>query len=270
MAQQTSARPPAGALAGSGTEAADRVADVLLYFTRGPAAAGVTEVARELDLSKAVVHRILQSLVSRGFVASDPGSREYRLGSSAVALGARALRDRDLRKAARNVLRTLRDATGETTTLSELVLQQRVYLDQFASPQEIKMMVELGRPHPLHAGGSSRAILAFLPPEQQEAALAPPLPALTDRTVTDVAQLRQLLVEVRRTGVATSLGERQAGAGSIAAPVFGMDGEVVGAISVCGPVARFTPETLATFSPLVRQAAQQISETMGWAGDGTS
>ena len=52
----------------SGTETAARVADVLLLFTRGPAALGVSEIARQLGLSKAVVHRILQSLASRSLV----------------------------------------------------------------------------------------------------------------------------------------------------------------------------------------------------------
>src|SRR5262249_1445924 len=55
------------ARAHSGTESAARVADVLTLFIAGPAALGVSEISRELGLSKAVVHRILQSLASRAF-----------------------------------------------------------------------------------------------------------------------------------------------------------------------------------------------------------
>src|SRR6476469_791348 len=89
-----------GPLVPAGTEAAARVADVLLMFANGPDALGVSEIARELQLSKAVVHRILQSLASRSMVRTDPGTREYRLGPGAIALGARALRGLDLRSAA--------------------------------------------------------------------------------------------------------------------------------------------------------------------------
>ncbi|MGH3169723.1 MAG: IclR family transcriptional regulator [Trebonia sp.] len=173
----------------SGTEAAARIADVLLMFTDGPASLGVTEIARELGLSKAVVHRILQSLADRSFVAADPVTHEYRLGQGAVALGTRVLRDLDLRRAARLVLRQLRDTTGETTTVSEVTNLSRVYLDQFESPQEIKMTVELGRRHPLHAGASGRAIRAFLPPDTIEQVIGSGLPTLTPETTRSAGRL---------------------------------------------------------------------------------
>ena len=249
----------------TGTEAADRVADVLALFTTGPASLGVSEIARELDLSKAVVHRILQSLVSRSFVAADPQTRGYRLGPAALAVGARALHDFDLRNVARPVLRRLREETRETTTLSAMLRGSRVYLDQYESPQEIKMTVELGRPHPLHAGASSRAMLAFLPEEAWDAVAAAGLPRMTPETIDDPRTLRRRLVEVRTRGYATSRGERQHGAGSVAAPVFGMDGEVVGAISVCGPVERFDRAAIELFVPLVTAAAAEISHALGWA-----
>jgi len=252
----------------SGTEAAARVADVLLMFTDGPASLGVTEIARQLGLSKAVVHRILQSLAARSFVTADPVTREYRLGPAAVALGTRVLRDLDLRRAARPVLRQLRDATGETTTLSEATNLSRVYLDQFESPQEIKMTVELGRRHPLHAGASGRAILAFLPPDMIEQVIGSGLPTLTSVTIQSAARLRRELALVRERGYATSRGERQQGAGSVAAPVFGMEGEVAGAISVCGPVSRFDAAAVERYAPLVTAAAREVSRALGWAGDG--
>ncbi len=258
-------RRPAAAPVG-GTEAADRVADVLLLFTEGTATVGVTEIARRLGLSKAVVHRILQSLLSRGFVQVDAATREYQLGPAAVALGVRALRDHDLRRAARPELRRLRDMTRETTTLSELVGRSRVYLDQFESPNEIKMTVELGRPYPLYAGASSRAMLAYLSAEAQDSVIADGLSALTPETVVDERRLRALLARTRADRVATSRGERQWGAGSVASPVFGIDGDVVGAISVCGPVARFDADTVARLIPVVRAAAEEVSQRLGWDG----
>lgn len=250
----------------AGTEAAARVADVLLLFVSGPDTLGVSEIARELRLSKAVVHRILQSLASRSLVRVDPVTRGYRLGPGAIALGARALRDFDLRAAARPTLRRLRDLTGETTTLSMLLGESRLYLDQYESPREIKMTVPLGRPFPLYAGASSRAMLAFLPDQTVEHVVAAGLDRLTRETVLDADELRRRLAETRASGCATSRGERQDGAGSVAAPIFGIDGEVVGSISVCGPVSRFDVETVERYVPLVRAAAAEISHTLCWDG----
>lgn len=255
-----------GPTAAVGTEAATRVADVLLMFTKGPAAIGVTEIARELGLSKAVVHRILQSLATRSLVRADASTREYRLGPGAIALGARAMRDFDLRQAARPTLRRMRDVTNETTTLSARVQDSRIYLDQYESPQEIKMTVELGRPYPLHAGASSRAILAFLPEETIERIISGGLQRLTPQTIRDPKELRRRLAQTRSSGYAVSRGERQHAAASVAAPVFGIDGEVLGSISVCGPVDRFGDAAVARYLPVVQSAAVEISRALGWDG----
>jgi IclR family acetate operon transcriptional repressor len=249
-----------------GTEAAARVADVLLAFLQGPRSLGVSALARELGLSKAVVHRILQTLVHRGLLTSDLSTREYHLGPAAAALGARSLRESDLRTVAMPVLRELQQATGETTTVSALVPGGRVYLDQVESVKEIKMTVEVGRRFPLHAGSSSTCILAFLPTAQQDEVLAGRLDALTPRTVVEPDELRDRLREVVRTGVAQSDGERQAGAGSVAAPVFGVDGSVQGAVSVCGPADRVGPAVRERYVPLLVEAADRISRGMGWRG----
>ncbi|MGW4485003.1 IclR family transcriptional regulator [Amycolatopsis sp. NPDC004368] len=262
--QGTAGRKPAASTDNAGTEAAARVADVLLLFTGGPRYLGVSAISRELGLAKAVVHRILQSLVSREMLATDPGVAGYRLGPAAVALGASALRRFDARTVATPVLRRLRDETGETTTLSGLVGDERVYLDQFESPREIKMTVEIGRRFPLHAGSSGKVILAFLPEDRREVLLGKQLSALTEKTITRADELKVALAETAREGVAVSLGERQPGAGSVAAPLFGPDGEVHGAISVCGPEYRFTPEVVGRYRRLVREAAVEIRGSWEW------
>ncbi|MGH3118398.1 MAG: IclR family transcriptional regulator [Gaiellales bacterium] len=249
-----------------GTESAARVADVLLAFTNGSQSVGVSKLAAELDLSKAVVHRILQTLVHKGFVVADPSTRGYRLGPAAAIFGARALRGSELRRHAIPVLHKLHRATGETSTVSALVPGGRVYLDQVESAREIKMTVELGRRFPLHAGSSSTCILAFLPEELQSSVLAGELQPLTNHTVVDKATLRSKLREIRRQGYALSDGERQEGAASCAAPIFGFDGMVVGAVSVCGPVNRFDQAARQRFIPLLLDGADRISRAHGWQG----
>ena len=195
---------------GGGTESTSRVADVLLLFVEGPSTLGVTRIARELGLSKAVVHRILQSLAGRDMVVLDPVSREYRLGPSVAALGARALRESDLRSAALPLLRRLRDETRETATLSTPVPHGRVYLDQVVGLHEIKMTVELGRRFPLHAGSSGKCMLAHLDAEHRDEVLAAGLESLTPHTPVDPVALRSELDGIAARGWAR-LGRRAPG-----------------------------------------------------------
>ncbi|MET4061797.1 DNA-binding IclR family transcriptional regulator [Arthrobacter sp. UYP6] len=242
-----------------GTEAADRVADVLLLFSRSGGALGVSEIARTLELSKAVVHRILQSLSSRGLLTTMDASASYVLGPAAIGMGNKAWSQLDFRTLAAPVLRRLRDDTRETTTLSVLTNHSRMYLDQFESPQEIKMVVDIGASHPLHSGASSRAIIAFLPEAYIDEAVAALRKSKPDCREEDYAAL---LETVRRNGYATSFNERGIGAASIAAPFFDRAGNVLGSISSCGPIFRFNAADTEGHAAKVVAAAREISDLL--------
>ncbi len=253
---------PAGARGGAGgTLATTRVADVLLAIATSDGDVGVSALARSLGLSKSVTHRILRSLAGRGLVVARPEGT-YGVGPAAAVLGARALEDLDLRAAALPVLRRLREQTGETTTVSSLVGTARVYLDQAVSTNEVKMSVELGRGYPLHAGSTGKAILAVAPPELRAYVLGHSLPRLTEATIVAGEELERELGRIAAEGVAVSRGERQPGAGSVAAPVYAGGGVVVGAVSVCGPVDRFGPAAVERYKPLVRAAADEVTATL--------
>jgi DNA-binding IclR family transcriptional regulator len=242
----------------AGTQYAGRVADVLLAVATSTHPLGVSAIGRRVGLSKAVVHRILRSLVSRGLLANGPAGT-YGLGPAAAAIGARALAQLDIRRIAMPVLRQLQAETKETTTLSILVGTQRTYLDQVVSTNEIRMMVELGTLLPLHAGSSGKAILAFAASDVQKRVLGSPLARFTGSTITDASDLLRELDKVCRRGVALSRGERQPAATSVAAPIIGIDRRAIGAISVCGPVARFDAKAAQLIAARVVAAAADIS-----------
>lgn len=222
------------------TSGLERALDVLLLFARpDPAPRGVSEVARDLGLSKAVVHRILTTLRSRRLIELDESTRRYSLGPAALALSMAYLDQIDIRDLAREPLRRLMRSTNETSTLSIRTGDTRIYLDQVTPPREVKMTVPLGRPFPLHAGASSKAFLAFLPEAEQEDYLTGrALEALTDHTVIDATPLRHELAVIRDRGYAVSFGERQVGAGSVAAPVLDQESAPAAVLSVSGPVER--------------------------------
>lgn len=253
---------------GSKTIAAvERAADVLSLFARSERATlGVTEIAQELHLPKAVVHRILTSLRGREFVELEEDSRRYRLGPTALALGTRYLDRIDIRELALDAMRRLSAQTDETATFSIRHASSRVYIDQVTPNREVKMTVLLGQPFPLHAGGSSKAFLAFLEAGEQEDYLRNhELTRMTPRTVTDPDKLRGELATIRRQGYATSLGERQAGAGSVAAPILDRHGHPVAVMSVCGPVERFSGEVVKAVAPLLLQETRALSAKLGYS-----
>lgn len=248
----------------------ERAGDVLNLFARSTTRdLGVTDIASQLGLSKAVVHRILTSLRSRGFIDVNAETRRYRLGPSALAIGLNYLNQIDVRSTARPELEELCRATSETATLSIRTGDTRVYVDQVRPQREIVMTIALGVPYPLHAGSSSKAFLAFMPTDEIDAYISSrDLRALTSQTITDPEALRRELAVVKQRGYSQSLGERQAGAGSLAAPIFDHTGATVAVISICGPLERFRSEVDICL-PLLLQAASRISSRLGY-GMGTS
>jgi DNA-binding IclR family transcriptional regulator len=191
----------------------ERALDVLMLFVRSKAdTLGVTE---EMGASKAAVHRILSTFRNRDFPELDGALHRYRLGPEIPVLGLSHLDRMDLRTIARPWMADLAKATNETLTLSMRIGWTRVYVEQVLPECDIKMAVQFGRPFPLHAGASSKALLAFTPEDEATQYLREHhLEALAARTITDPGRLECEFAAIREKGHAVSFGERDAGAGS--------------------------------------------------------
>jgi DNA-binding IclR family transcriptional regulator len=232
-------------------------------FASAPTTLGVTDIANELDISKAVVHRIVTSLCEQNLVVADPVTRRYSLGPGVLQLASAYLDKLDVRSIALEAMHQLSAETNETATLSVRHGDQRVYVDQVTPVREVKMTVRVASSYPLHAGASSKAFLAWLSDDEVDRYLAErDLTALTDLTIVNASALRAELGRIRQQGFAVSLGERQAGAGSVAAPILDHTNAPVAVISVCGPVERFRENVASSAAALVA-ATRQLSTRMG-------
>lgn len=222
-----------------------------------PRTMGVTEIAREVGMAKAVAYRILKDLTQVGYLSFDDRTKEYSLGSAAVLLGVAAFQSTDIVATARSRLGDLVNATGETATISIRQEWTRVYIDQLESPQEIRMSVQLGGRHSLHSGASSKAILAALPAGEVERFLR--LRASLGEGTEHSEELLEDLATTRSRGYSLSVGEREAGAVSVACPIYTGMGDVWGAVSVCGPRARYEPQTWEHHGTTLNRVATEIS-----------
>lgn len=222
---------------------------------------GVSELARTLNLSKTVVHRVVRTLVSAGFFTVDERTRRYRFGPGAVSVGVAALARLEAPQIAQPHMERIVARTAETATLSVRYGDQRMYLSQVLSPREVRMAVSLGKLFPLHIGGSSKAILANMGTQD----IGRYLDQVTSATmsVTGREELEDELTRIRNRGFAVSRGERQADAGSVAAPVFDASGRVYGALSICGPITRISDDKIDEYGGLIREAAAAVSANLG-------
>jgi DNA-binding IclR family transcriptional regulator len=133
-------------------------------------------------------------------------------------------------------------------------------VERLRARDAVGVVSRVGGRLPLHATGVGQVLLAFAPAELQEEVLAGPLPALTPRTVVDPDQLRRVLAEVRRTGLAICDGQVELHSLSVAAPVRSASGEVVAALSVVVPSEG---GAAVPYVPAILAAARGISRALG-------
>lgn len=231
--------------------------------TGGPA--GVSELARRLGLGKSTVHRLLTTLVAEGLVEQDQRTGGYRLGLIMFELGEAVAVHQELHAAAGPVLAHLREQTGESSQVGILDGHEVVYVDRLESAYSLRLFTETGRRVPAHATSSGKVLLAHLPePDREKVLTAAPLPRFTTHTLVDPDVLRAALVAVREQGWAEAVNEREIGVASVAAPIRDAYGEVVAAVSIGAPIARFRSAPPGRLAAALVEAGEAVSRRLGW------
>ncbi|MCL6598692.1 MAG: IclR family transcriptional regulator [Alicyclobacillus macrosporangiidus] len=231
-----------------------------------PDGIAITELANRVGMYKSTVHRLLSTMMRRGYIEQDPKTGRYKLGYTVLDLGMKLLSSIDLRREALPYLQELAHLSNEVVHLALLDRGEVVYIDKVESANTIRMHSRVGTRVPVHATGLGKAILAFLPRREAQAIIDRyGLPKLTEHTITNRDAFLQSLQETRRTGYAFDIEEHQAGVCCVAAPVFEHSGRVVAACSVSGPSIRMGPDRLRELVPLVKEAGLRISERLGYA-----
>lgn len=239
---------------GNGVQSVDRAIDVLEAMTELGGAATLSELAATTGLALPTIHRLVRTLVSRGYARQAP-SRRYTLGPNLIRLGESA--GRQLGAGARPHLEQLARELGETANLAMIDRDMAVYVAQASSAHSMRMFTEVGRRVYGHCTGVGKAVLAQLPDEEvREIVARVGMPASTDASITDLDQLLEELGRVRELGWAMDDGEQEVGVRCFAVPVPGAPTPT--AVSVSGPSARVTLELGDRAVPVLREAADRI------------
>lgn len=255
-------------------DSAIKTLTVLFAFKAEPHAFTISEMEQLVDLSKNQVFRCLKSMEEFGLVRLDQNGK-YRLTPLISQLAFVNDADAPLEEVAQPVMDQLQEITGETVNLCCLVDGHSVIVARRHSNHGVRLTVKLGQRSALHAGASPKAMLAFLPIDEQEKVIAmlPSLHRYTEHTASDRDLLRRELEQIRARGYSVSDEDFEKGARGAGAPIFGKEGQVVGGISAGGPTSRVGPEQLEWFGEVVVFAARRISRALGHIevhGHGTS
>lgn len=228
------------------------------------------DLLETIQMPKATLHRLLQTMVEEGLLRLDETTRTYHLGLKLISYGYAAMRDLDLRRQAERHLEALRDLTRETTRLAILDGTEMVYIDHKLSPQTISIEFKIGARGPAYCSGTGKAILAFLPPAERDRVIKRiNLRALTLNTRASAKALVADLEKSRKRGFAIDDEEQTPGVRAVGVAVLDSAGKPVAAISVTVPAYRVSVDQLKRWAPQVIATAESISLDAGFRHEHT-
>lgn len=246
-----------------------RTLELLKVFMQAPHRFTAAELQQITALEKNQLYRSVKTLEEADYIATAPDGR-YEMSELIRHLGSFVARPAQLSLPliAAPFLDELGALTGESINLFVRHGDYAVCVDRRDSPHMVRLASVLGVSAPLHAGAVPKAMLAFLPEDEQERILTrlADLPAYTPHTVLDADRLRQELEETRLRGYSISDGDYDAAARGVGAPIFDELGTVVAGISVGGPSFRVGKDTLRTFGELAVRKAEEVSLCLRQAG----
>ena len=222
-----------------------------------------TDIVNGTGLPKASVHRMLKELLEIGALRFDAETSKYRGNLKLASIGSDIVDSFDLREHVHTFLEQLHIQTGHTCALGVKDGDVGVYVDKCeASGYAIKLYSAVGKRFPLYCTALGKLILAQCDTKERDRILKLPMKIITAKTVIDPEALRLQMAGVRDQGYALDLEEITRGVICVAAPIFGMHGENVGAISLAFPSYFNEDRGIQIEIDAVKACASEISKAL--------
>jgi len=242
-----------------------RVLSMLRLLAESRGEQSVKSVAESLGLASSTAHRLLDQLVSHGFVERAP-QRKYRVGREFLRLGAMTAQEQPAIEIARPVMRDVVDSCNETCLLGLYLpkAQKMTFVEKIDSRHPLRYRVRMYQLRSLAWGASGKAILASLPGSVIASILATAENSpCTGHSLPGSEHLQIALANIRKRGYAISKGEQTEGAIGLAAPIFGNDGRIFGDLCITIPEFRFNSRDESRLAKLLITQAQRLSVLLG-------
>ncbi|WP_332816001.1 IclR family transcriptional regulator [Ramlibacter sp.] len=249
---------------GGGNQSLARGLEILSQLARDEEGVGVRDLARQLNLSPSITHRLVKTLAEFGFLEQDEATQRYRIGHRAFEVGNTYLRHNSLETVAPPIVRALAQEHQLNAFIGVMRGRHIVYTMVFASSAPVAVMSSPGTRAPLHTMAQGKAILADQPDDAILELLGPePYPKLTETTITRGADFLKDVAECRKRGYATGDGEFVPGVFNIAAAIRDRSGAAVAALSGSLPRHLHRRSDTPKIAKSIVEAAQRISRALG-------
>jgi len=251
-------------MADKGIQVIDRAFDILEILSGERDGLGVTEIGNRLGLHKSTVHRILGSMVKRGYIEKTKDRGLYKVGLKLVEISSVYLNSVELKTEARPYLTDLMYKLGQPVHLATLDGSDVVYIDKVQQENSIRLYSQIGRRVPGYCSALGKCLLSGLADVDMENRISHMnFVEYTRYTIQNKEDLIRQIMDARKNGWAIDDEEHEMGVRCVAAPIYDYRGKVVAAVSVTASVDVFTMDRMDEFVGNVKKAANEISLRLG-------
>lgn len=237
---------------------------MLKLFSAQEPRLSVTEISLRLEIPKSTTHNILKSLLAEGLIEKIDGDA-YALGTDIIALSQSVRVNVEIRDRAAPHIRALADLAGESVYLTIKEGDHILYIYAVESSRRLIARTAVGDRMYLHSTGVGKAILGHLSEEEVRGiAERTGLPAVTDRTITNIDDLLTEMRAIKARGYSIDDGENEVGNFCIGAPIYGPRHNVIGGCSIAGTDPEIIGSRISELSRALLATALDISRNLGY------
>lgn len=248
-------------------QSVDRALTILELLSENKDGLGITEISSKIDLHKSTVHRLLGTLIYKGFVIQDASTNKYKISLKLYEIGVRKIAGIDMLNASKPYTKALMEKINEVVHLVIRSNNNIIYIDKVEADNTIRMASTVGKRSPLYCTSVGKAMMSLMSEaEIKEIWDNSDIIKLTENTIIDFEKFKVELERIKKVGYAVDDEENELGVRCIGAPVFNIRGEIEGAISISGPTIRVTKDRVEEYSKEVIFYANLISKELGYRG----
>ncbi len=221
-----------------------------------------SEILAKLDIPKTTLFRILQTLENENWLLKK--NDRYTIGYMIIHYGLFGLSSRDIRRISIPYLKELQAMTSETAHFAVLSGRKSLILEVIESHKHIRPASPVGTLIDLHCSAHGKIFLAYnISEDLEDFYKNHDLTRHTPNTITNVSLLKEELKLIKKNGYSVDEMEFFEDIRCLAAPVWGKDNEVVGAVGITATTKDFGKHLIPTIAKQVISISQRISREMG-------
>ncbi|HOW70740.1 MAG TPA: IclR family transcriptional regulator [Phycisphaerae bacterium] len=245
--------------------AARKAISLIELLCESPQPMGVSEISQRLELNKNMVFRLVRTLSDLGWIVADHDNvLKYRMTLQPFQHTSKPVSRLNVRVAAAEPLHHLWETTQQSCYLCILDQRRALCIEHLDATGDLRFAARVGGHYYLHASAPGKVLLAYSGDELLRQLGKADLPARTPKTITDKRALKEHLAAVVAAGYAVDDMENVDGVICLAVPIFGPDDKLVGTLGLSSLTFNYTtPQLVGELGPLVMEAGQATSRTMG-------